>query len=53
MSAPETTEDRWAKLISLGCPECGLQVFTINLPSRPFVWCGACPSTPQLERTAT
>ena len=46
-------DKRWAKLTALACPECGNQVFVIDLPVNPFVWCCSCPSTPQLERTAT
>jgi hypothetical protein len=46
-------DERWAKLTTLACPACGMQVFTIDLPVNPFVWCGSCPGTPRLERAAT
>jgi hypothetical protein len=46
-------QDRWAKLTLLGCPVCAVQVLVIDLPVNPFVWCGSCPGTPRLERTAT
>jgi hypothetical protein len=53
MSAQETAEDRWARLVAVACPECGLQVFVINVPSPTPLWCGSCPSTPRLETSAT
>jgi hypothetical protein len=53
MDHREEQDERWAKLTLFGCPECGTQVFTVELPVNPFVWCGSCPSTPRLERTAT
>jgi hypothetical protein len=48
---PEADE-RFAKLTALGCPECGLQVLSVDLAIN-LVWCGACAGTPLLERTAT
>jgi ribosomal protein S27E len=48
---PEADE-RWLRLTALGCPLCGHQVLTTDLPSIN-VWCAVCPSTPRLERTAT
>jgi hypothetical protein len=53
MDHRDEADERWAKLTLLGCPECGTQVLVIDLPVNPFVWCGSCPSTPRLERTAT
>jgi hypothetical protein len=46
-------DERWAKLTTLACPACGNQVFVIDVPLNPFVWCGSCPGTPRLEKTAT
>jgi hypothetical protein len=46
-------DERANKLILLGCPVCGTQVFVLPLPEPSFIWCGSCPSTPRLERTAT
>jgi hypothetical protein len=49
----EEQDERWAKLTLLACPECGMQAFVIDLPVNPFVWCGSCPGTPRLEKSAT
>ena len=49
----DQADRRWAKLTALACPTCGSQVFVIDLPVDPFIWCGTCPSAPQLEPTAT
>ena len=53
MEHGEEQDQRWAKPTALACPECGLEVLTIELPISPFVWCAACPGTPRLERSAT
>lgn len=39
-----------ARLVLLGCPLCHLEVLALPMS---LVWCGSCPSAPQLERTAT
>jgi hypothetical protein len=49
----EEQDQRWAKLTLLACPDCGMQAFAIDLPVNPFVWCGSCPGTPRLEKSAT
>jgi len=52
MDHRDEQDQRWAKLTALACPECGLQVLTIDIPIA-VVWCGSCPSSPRLDRTAT
>lgn len=47
---PDPDPNRWARLIAVACPVCGVEVLTIGLS---MVWCASCPSTPQLEPTAT
>jgi len=49
----EEQDQKWAKLTALACPACGMQVFTIDIPITPWVWCAACPGTPRLEKSAT
>jgi hypothetical protein len=43
---------RFAKLVLLSCPSCNTTVLTIDI-AVALVWCGACATSPLLERTTT